>query len=234
MDWQHWLDSGSLILPWEGPIPALPEGSLLVQSSYTWIVEGLFSNLTRHTPDLLEFFLEDQQGLPMDEPLLGLIDQGFEYTTLFQVLWELRFWAQENPAVTPDLVSALRSWLRGFPLSRESQLILQSVAAGRPPETPYQRLDRLCFLLTWGRQQGFIRNSVFAVIGLNFILEFNPDLQKIRLQELHDLYLLANRWRRFGGGIKLVYEFSRTPEFLRVLHEYCPRLETPLRCNSKG
>ena len=232
-DWNQWLHSSPLILPWEGPVslPSPEESILLVQSSFSWVSEGLFSNLVKFTPDLVEFFIEEQ-GLPIDEPLLGLIDQGFEYTALFRILWELRFWNREEPGVTPRLALALRGWLRGFPLSRDSQKILQRVKAGRPPEGPFKRLDNLCFLLTLAHQQKTFEYSVFAVIGLNKILEFEPAVQKERLQELYDLYLMVNRWKRFGSNIRLIYEFSRTPEFLRSLHEHCPRLEVPLRCST--
>jgi hypothetical protein len=128
------------------------------------------------------------------------------------------------------LSTAFKGWLRGVPLSHELQRLAQK--AGRAPDSPFKRFDHLCFLLTLAQQQGFVRRSVFAVIGLNKLLEFESAVQKTRFTELYDLYLMVSRWRRFGGALELIFEFSKTPEFLRALHEHCPRLETPLRCNS--
>jgi hypothetical protein len=230
--WKQWLNSESLLVPWEGPVLPFEEDLLLVQSSFSWISEGPFYNLVKFTPDFIEPLIEEPE-LPVNEPLLGLLDQGFDYTTLFKALWETRFLAREDPRMAPHLVSALREWLRGGPLTRTSQGILQRAKIGRPPDGPFQKLDHLFFLLTLAQQQGFVQHSVFAVIGLNKLLEFGPNFQKERFSELYDLYLMVKRWQRFGGSLKLIYEFSHTPDFLRALHEHCPRLEDLLRCNSK-
>jgi hypothetical protein len=231
-DWNQLLNSTSRITPWEGPVnPPTLEDTLLIRSSYSWVSEGPFSNLVKLTPDLAGFLIDPRRSLPVEEPLLGLLDQGFEYTEIFRVLWEFRFWAREEPNMVPQLAMAFRGWLRGFQLPPEFQKILQQVGVGRSPEGSLKKLDHLFFLHLLAQQQGTLRHSIFAVIGLNKILEFGPDVQRIRFSDLYDLYLLVNRWGRFGGSIRLIYEFSRTPEFLWSLHRDCPRLEAPLRCN---
>ncbi len=68
--------------------------------------------------------LLDVSEFVVEEPLRGLVDQGFLFTEFFQALWEARFLLQESAPNVEKLVEALIRWMTWAELSSEDRELL--------------------------------------------------------------------------------------------------------------
>lgn len=171
--------------------------------------------------DLLWNLLDVQEFI-VEEPLRGLVDQGFLFTEFYQALWEARFLLQESAPGVTDLVEALIRWMTQPELDPEDRKRLGKLRLSRPLQSDGERLDMLFFLLALAGQNGTIKPVVVVLDELGKATLAGQQTRRKVLADLLQLVLAAERWNRLGAAFGLVVGFS--PGVLTSLRKYNPKL----------
>lgn len=215
-NWRRQLASdGPRILAVEGPTSVLrgevyglcQAGS---QSDDAWLVKGVQSHFVDQLSMLLDaseswgllWGIIDVDELILDEPLLGLVDQGFRFTEVFQALWEARFLLSEGRDVRP-LMQALADWLSMRPLEPDQQELLVRSKVTQELSTPQEQLDILLFLVALARQNDVLKDAIAVFDGLDRALKQDPPTRKKLFRELLGLVATVERWGRLGSPLGL-------------------------------
>lgn len=144
----------------------------------------------------------DVKELILDDPLHGLVDQGFRFTEVFQALWEIRFLRDEGRDVR-SLMMALVDWFSMRPLNAGQQDLLARSKITRELSTPQEQLDVLFFLSALAHQNDVLQNAVVVFDGLDRALGQAPKPCKKLLRDLLGLVTTAERWGRLGSPLGL-------------------------------
>lgn len=166
--------------------------------------------------------LLDVQDFVVEEPLRGLIDQGFLFTEFYQALWEARFLLQESTLGVGALVEALIRWMTLTELGAEDRKLLGRLRLSRPLQSDEERLDTLFFLLALARQNGTMEPTVVVFDELGKAVRAGVATRRKVLAELLKLVSAAERWNRLGAAIGIVVGFE--PGVLTSLRRYNPKL----------
>ncbi len=201
-----------------------PKNSLFLED---WLAKGIqhdlslqLSNLFRQeSVGLLGNFLLSEDII-VEYPLLSLVDQGFQYTSLFKALWEIKFLFREESERAFFLLTGLERWLSGNSLRPHDQLALQKVGILKPLQSYKERLDMFFFLLTLARQQGFRTNLTVVVDGLECLAHVEPSIRQLRLQELYELYRLAEQWLQYKSGVGIVFGLAKSQAFSEAIQDH--------------
>lgn len=245
---QRWVDAlpegGDTFLSLSGPDPLLRSELFRIcyempglqvvgnsRNTQDWFQKGILDDIAQRVraitgrPWGLVWDLLDTPDFIVEEPLRGLIDQGFTFTGLFKALWEARFLLQEGKK--PEgmaLMGAVFRWLCGQELTVEQQIQLEAVHIDRELVTMPERLDMLLFLLALAYQNGLVDRTVFVLDGLERVVRTGPDKRKDLLRQLNEATTVFSRWAKLGSATGLVFGFDATGNTLESLTQYNERL----------
>lgn len=166
--------------------------------------------------------LLDVPEFVVEEPLRGLVDQGFLFTEFYQALWEARFLLQESAPRVENLVEALIRWMTWTELSSEDRKLLGTLRLSRPLQSDEERLDTLFFLLALARQNGTVGPAVIVFDDIDLALRQGVETRRQLLTKLLKLISAVERWDRLGMALGLVLGVS--PGVLTSLKRYNPKL----------
>lgn len=210
------------------------------KGSDQWVEQGIVTSLTQrmsqvraagsvipHEWDVL-WNLLTLENLLVEDPLRMLVDQGHLITSAFKALWEARFRLEEGQEVKTFVV-ALSRWMTGAPLDGTQRQLLGALGIERELETVFERLDMLFFLVTLAKQNDLVHELVFAFDGLDRVVVQSPTKRKVRLKELFDFCVSAERWSRLGAPVGFLLGYSKEHHPLDVIGETHPKLATKLR-----
>jgi hypothetical protein len=180
------------------------------------------SSLKAGGPWNLLWELLDVQDFVVEEPLRGLVDQGFLFTEFYQALWETRFLLRESNPDVESLANALIHWMTEPELSPKDRQLLGRLRLSRPLQSDEERLDTLFFLLALARQNGAIGPAVVVFDGLERAVRQGQQARRQTLADLLKLVSAAERWGRLGKALGLVMGFESG--VLSSLRRYNPKL----------
>lgn len=246
-DVQAWVlqlsERGSSLLTMKGPNPIfrreafnlcfdVPGLAILgnTKNPQVWLEKGIRADLTQrvrgitHAPWGLFQELLIVPDFVVEEPLRGLIDQGFRFTGFYKALWEARFLQQENRArESLHLLGSVIRWMTGADLDDKQKAALSSVGiACLLGES--ERLDMLLFLLALSYQNGLIDRAVFVLDGVDEVLRMNADRRKDMLRQLTETIQIFERWARLGSATGLVLGLDSEHNALGSITHYNSRL----------
>lgn len=176
-----------------------------------WLVKGTHAHFSDQIAKLrgawgLLWGLIDADDLIVDEPLHGLIDQGFRFTELFQAIWEARFLLSEGRDVR-DLVHALTAWLTNKQLDANQRTLLRKARIGHELSSGQEQLDVLFFLTALAQQNDVLDKAAIAFDGLDRALGQAPKPRRQLLRDLDGLIRSTERWARLGSPVGVMVGF---------------------------
>lgn len=194
-----------------------------------WVHKGVLHDITQRVRGLtgrpwgVVWELLEVRDFIVEEPLRGLIDQGFGFTGFFKALWEGRFLLQEGrKQESLALLAAVLRWLCALDLSDEHQAALTKVHITRELASLQERLDMLLFLLALIYQNGLADRTVLVLDGLDQAARTGPDKRKELFRQLTETTNTFERWSRLGSATGLVFGVST--EGLEAISHYNERL----------
>lgn len=237
-------DGGDPILTVVGPDPLLRNEVFKVcyqvpdlqvvgsaRNTQDWLQKGVLDDITGRVraitgrPWGLIWDLIDVEDFIVEEPLRGLIDQGFSFTGLFKALWETRFLVQEGRK--PEslvLLGAVLRWLASQDLSPEQQAQLEKVHIDRELVSVQERLDMLLFLLALAYQNGLADRAIFVFDGLERVVRSSPIKRKELIHQLTEATTALTRWSRLGSATGVVFGLDESGGAIDALSQYSDRL----------
>jgi len=166
--------------------------------------------------------LLDVKDFVVEEPLRGLVDQGFLFTEFYQALWEVRFLLRESTPNIEGITDALIRWMTLEELSTEDHQVLGRLRLSRPLQSDEERLDTMFFLLALARQNGIAKPTIVIYDELGKAVRQGQSTRRKILADLLKLISAAKRWNRLGSALGLVAGFE--PGVLTPLRRYNPKL----------
>lgn len=236
----------SPVLLVEGPTPThratiyrLTQG-LQGDLTDSWLKEGLLPSLTHriskmraigsiipHEWDLL-WNLLTLETLVVEDSLRLLVDQGHLITEAFRAIWEARFRLDEGREVK-DVVSALSSWMTVSTLDADARRLLSGLGITREPQTTFERLDMLLFLLALAKQNELLTPVIFVFDGLDRAVRQGIGKRRQFYKELYDFSVAAERWARLGAPVGFIFGYSKDHDPVGIIEAAHSRLGRKLR-----
>jgi hypothetical protein len=186
-----------------------------------WVTKGIRTDLTQRvrgltpTPWGLIWDLLSVEDFVVEDPLKGLIDQGFRFTGCFKALWEARFLHREKrPKETMQLLGALIRWMTAAELTPEHKALLTGVGV-KHALSETECMDMLLFVLALAYQNGLTDRSVFVFDGIE-------QAKKNVLRKIADGVAVFERWTRLGSAAGIVLGLN--PENIDAITAMNPRL----------
>lgn len=238
---QDWVlrlsERGDALLTMSGPNPTMraeafrlcytvPGLTVLGNTKYPqdWVTKGILTDLTQRvrgltpTPWGLVWDLLSVEDFVVEDPLKGLIDQGFRFTGCFKALWEARFLHREKrPKETMQLLGALIRWMTAAELTPEHKTLLTNVGV-KHMLNETECMDMLLFVLALAYQNGLTDRSVFVFDGIE------QAKKKDVLRKLADTVTVFERWTRLGSAAGIVLGLNPENKAIDAITAMNPRL----------
>lgn len=194
------------------------------KSTQDWILKGFLPDLTQRvrgltpTPWGLLWDLMAVEDFVVEDPLKGLIDQGFRFTGCFKALWEARFLHREGrPKETMRLLGALIRWMTAAELTMEHKALLTNVGV-KHALGEFECMDMLLFMLALAYQNGLTDRTVFVFDGVE------QAKKKENLRKLADAVTIFERWTRLGSATGIVLGLNTANKAVETITAMNPRL----------
>ncbi len=194
------------------------------KSTQDWIFKGFLPDLTRRvrgltpTPWGILWDLLAVEDFVVEDPLKGLIDQGFRFTGCFKAIWEARFLHQEGRSrETMQLLGALIRWMTATELTLDHKALLTNVGV-RHSLSESECTDMLLFVLALAYQNGLTDRTVFVFDGVEQVKK------KESLRKLADAVTIFERWTRLGSATGIVLGLNPANKAVETITAMNPRL----------
>lgn len=191
------------------------------------LFDGFRLQLLTDTRCALESLLS--HGTPViGEPLRQMVDENFYLVSdAFKLLLEASFQRQETGDIKIPAETVIR-WASSHNLEGPHAQLAQAAGIKRTPESPQERLDVLCFILTLAHHNGLSDPTVTGLDRIERVVLTSPRRRKPLLGELALVMSTIQRWSKLGSHLGLLLGIN-DQNALESFEQYSPKLGKTLK-----